>query len=184
MPSPLRSPSRPTSTSGPGSGRTSPLAAIPSAAKALNLQADFYWFIESDVAASPERWAALFRDWEGDDADLVAPSLRIRSEKPNRKVWQTCRGPEWAGAFSFVFIFRLSRRALLECMRSAPEMRECLSEVSVASVVQRARMTMAGINARETHGNNQCLTPCLKCHIPYPRLLNHPVKADTFGPVA
>ncbi len=148
------------------------------AAKALNLDSDYYWFIESDVVATQERWRALFSDWKGDDADLVAPSLRSRLDGPHRKVWKTCRGPEWVGVFSFVFIFRLSRRALAECIASAEEMRECLSEVSVASVVHRAGFRLAGLNERQTHGNNQCLTPCEKCHIPYPALLNHPVKSN------
>lgn len=151
------------------------------AVKHLDLNADFFWFIESDVVAAPDRWKALFDDFRNDPSDLVAPSIRTRAERPNTRVWQLDSTPEWARHYILMAVFRLSRRALLECTRCAVEMRDCFSEVAIPSVVHRAGLSMTGINVRRTHCNTQTFAAHEEKVVRDPRLINHPVKANTAG---
>lgn len=150
------------------------------AVKQLNLRADFYWFIESDVVATQERWRAMFADFAKDQTDLVAPFPRERSMRPDLKVWHLPTTPAWADRFILMACFRISRRALVECMRHAEAMRDCFSEVTIPSVVARAGFTIAGLNVRQTHCNTQTFGPCAPCLVKNPKLLNHPEKSNTF----
>lgn len=152
------------------------------AARALQIEADYYWFIESDVVASQQRWKAVFADWENDPTDLVAPAPRTRQQSPWLKVWQLPSTPPWADNFILMAVFRISRRGLEECVRHAVETREVFSEVSLPSVVHRAGFTIAGLNQRQTHSNNQTFGPCAPCVVRNPKLLNHPVKENSFEP--
>lgn len=152
------------------------------AVEALKVKADFYWFIESDVVASQERWKALFSDWENDTSDLVAPAPRTRQQSPWMKVWDSPSTPSWASHFILMAVFRISHRALEECVRCSVETRECFSEITLPSVVHRAGFSIAGLNQRQTHCNNQTFGPCVPCIVINPKLLNHPVKKNSFEP--
>lgn len=148
------------------------------AVKQLGIDADFYWFIESDVVASPARWRALFADFANDTTDLVAPMLRSREQRPNASLWNY--GPGWATHYILMAVFRLSRAALNECTRCASEMREHFSEVSIPSVVHRAGLSMTGLNVRQTHSNSHTLVAHPHRVILNRNLINHPVKSNTF----
>lgn len=152
------------------------------AVQALQIDADFYWFVESDAIASQDRWRAIFGDWRDDGADLVAPLLRSRLERPRAAVWSLPSTPDWTTHYILMAVFRLSRRALVECTRCAVEMREVFSEVAIPSVVHRAGFVLAGLNQRETHCNGQTFGSCPTCIQVNPKLLNHPVKRDSFAP--
>ncbi len=151
-----------------------------SAARHLGVRADFVWFIESDVVATQDRWKAMFADFENDPSDLVAPMIRRRNPKSDN--YLRSLAPEWATHHCLMAVFRLSRRALNECVRCAGEMRDCFSEVSIPSVVHRAGMTMTGLNVRQTHTNAQTFGVREEDLIKNPNLLVHPDKRNSFGP--
>lgn len=146
------------------------------------IDADFYWFIESDVVASQFRWRALFSDHETSMADCISPRLRFRGDDPGCLYWKLNGTPEWTDAWFIMACFRLSRRAVEECIRRAEEMRECFSEVSIASVLRRAGMSFMEINANTTHFNSLTFAAGEKFRNIHsdPNLINHPVKLDTY----
>ncbi len=145
-----------------------------------NIIADYYWIIESDAVASQARWKALLSDWESIPADCVSQTVRLRSNSQEVKWWHEDTTPEWADAHLLVSCYRLSRNAVLELARCAVEMREIISEITIPSVLRRAKMTMANVNERHSHWNSQTM----KTHdwkvIPNANLVNHPVKMDSF----
>jgi len=148
-------------------------------AAAAGIKADFYWFVESDAMATPERWRALFLDHEGNDADLVCNAMRERAATPGNPWWSHHGTPDWCDCFFLMPVFRLSARALRECISHAVEMRETFAEVAIASVIRRAGYTVRDANTLQTHWNRQTLTANPATVIPNPRLINHPVKSDT-----
>jgi hypothetical protein len=144
------------------------------------VKADFYWFIESDVVASQERWRAFFDDHKNDSADCIASRLRDRSNSLP-EYWTHPGTPSWADRHFLTACFRLSARAVEECIRCAEEMRETFCEVSAASVIKRAGLTFSDINARQTHWNSQTFKGVDRCLV-NPVLINHPVKRDSYAP--
>ncbi len=142
--------------------------------------ADHYWFIESDVVASQDRWRELFKDWEGIDDDCVSQSVRLRVNTPSIVWWQDPGTPDWCDSHMLMSCYRLSRIAVIEMARCAVEMRETLSEIVVPSVMRRAGLSMMNVNGKQTHWNTQTM----KTHdwkvIRNPKLVNHPVKCDTY----
>jgi hypothetical protein len=150
------------------------------AVRKLGVRADFYWFIESDVVASQTRWKAMFRDFQNDPSDLVAPMIRTRALRPGSRMWQ--HAPDWATHYILMAVYRLSHAALVECVRCATEMREHFSEVTIPSVIHRAGMSMTGLNVRQTHSNTHTLAAHVERVTVNPELICHPVKRDSFAP--
>lgn len=148
------------------------------AVRKLKLDSDFFWFIESDVVASQRRWKALFADFENDTSDLVAPVFKTRAEAPGAALWQFSK--PWCDRFMIMAVFRLSRRAVEECMRCGEEMRDVFSEVSIPSIVHRAGMSMTRMNVRQIHSTTQTMGVDPKAIAPKRDLLSHPSKMDTF----
>ena len=142
----------------------------------LRLNADFYWFIESDVWATAERWQALFADWENDPTDCVSHSLKTRDNMPTNHWWNHKHTPEWVDAHFILACYRLSRRAVEECIAAAGEMRNVFSEVTIASLCRRAGLTMASVNTRQHHWNVQTFKTHEERVKFNPALVNHPVK--------
>lgn len=145
-----------------------------------NIIADQYWVIESDVVASQERWKALFSDWENIESDCVSQPVRFRTNTPDIAWWSDPNMPEWADGHLLASCYRLSRNAVLELARCAVEMREVLSEITLASVLRRAKMTMMDVNIRHTHWNSQTMKTHQSKVIVNPRLVNHPIKTNSF----
>ena len=152
-----------------------PLAAI----AAADLRADFYWIIESDCAAPTERWAALFSDWEQDPADGVFFRPQSRLMTAWNPWWEST--PAWAGWTHLNAIYRLSAAAVQASIAAAEEMRNVFCEMTCASVLQRAGLTIGSLNARQTHANCQTMKAKPEAVILNRRLINHPVKEDSFG---
>ncbi|MCW1885503.1 hypothetical protein OKA04_12255 [Luteolibacter flavescens] len=152
------------------------------AVRDLAVDADAYWFIESDCVASQERWKALFADQRGNPADCVSNPIRERAATLQNPWWSHRGTPDWASCFFVPACFRLSRRAVLEAIRCAEETRECFSEIALPSVLRRAGMTMESANRRKTHWNAQTFKTVPEKVIVNPLLLNHPVKVDSYGP--
>lgn len=147
------------------------------------IDSDFYWFIESDVAAPRERWEALFADWEGSAVDCVSNPVRERARTAGNPWWSDPGTPAWASCFFISAVYRLSRRAVEEGIRCAEETRECFGELALASIVRRAGFSMASANARQTHWNVQTFKTLPEKVVLNPRLVNHPVKFDGYGPL-
>ena len=150
----------------------------------LKLDADAFWFIESDCVASVERWRMLMEDHaeNPDDGSFVCPSTR--KESLWNPWWTHAGTPAWADAIHINAIYRLSRRAAALCIASAVEFRECFGEVAIGSQLKRAGMTLGRINRDndKPHHNNQTIKAQPGKVLFNPRLINHPVKANTYGP--
>jgi hypothetical protein len=151
------------------------------AVKTLGLDADFYWFIESDVVASQARWKSLFADHAENRADCVTHALRERKATEKLNCWWSHpHTPEWVSCYFIMACYRLSAAAVKAGMESAVEMRNCFSEVTVGSVVRRAGLTTAWVNERQTHWNVQTYKTHEERVKLNPGLVNHPVKVNTY----
>lgn len=152
------------------------------AVQQLAIDADFYWFIESDCVASQDRWKALFADHAETTSDCVSNPFRSRLSTPTNPWWTHPGTPEWATHFVVPACYRLSRRAVEELIRTAEETRECFCEHAIASTILRAGFTQFSVNTRQTHWNAQTYRTTESSVIPNARFLMHPVKADTYAP--
>jgi hypothetical protein len=152
------------------------------AVQQLDIDADFYWFIESDCVASQARWKAIFADHAETTSDCVSNPFRSRLSTPTNPWWSHPGTPAWATHFVIPACYRLSRRAVEELIRTAEETRECFCEHAIASTILRAGFTHLSVNARQTHWNSQTFRTTASAVIPNPLYLMHPVKTDTYGP--
>lgn len=152
------------------------------AVQQLNLDADAYWFIESDCVASQDRWKSLFATHNENPADFVGNPFRAKGDTPGNHWWPHPHTPEWATHFVIPACARYSRRAVHELTRTAVETRECFCEHAIASTIIRAGFTHVSVNVPITHWNQQTYRTTAGTAIPNPRFLQHPVKSDTYGP--
>lgn len=76
---------------------------------------DFIWYIEYDVAFSGD-WQDFFNAFESSDADLLATTLRTKTEIPNWPLWRSLQTPAQLTLSDdqclrlFLVVARLSRR--------------------------------------------------------------------------
>lgn len=152
------------------------------AVQQLSLQADAYWFIESDCVASHERWKSMFVDHAENPADCVGNPFRSKEDFPNNPWWDDQGTPAWATHFVIPACIRFSAAAVTELTQTAEETRECFCEHAIASTIVRAGLTHASVNADMTHWNQQTYRTVPGAVIFNPRFLNHPVKTNTYGP--
>lgn len=145
-----------------------------------DVKAEHYWFVESDVVASQDRWKALFRDHRDNPADCLSNTVRYRYQTVENPWWSHPGTPEWADSFFISAVYRLSARAVAEALRCAEETRECFGELALPSILRRAGMTLESINSRETHWNTQTMKTVDGAVLLNPNLVNHPVKLDTY----
>lgn len=146
----------------------------------LKLNADFYWFIESDVVARQDRWKALFADHENDRSDCLSDGVVLRKNTPELAWWHSPHTPDWAQTSFLMACYRLSREAVSAGIAAATEMRNVFSEATVASVVKRAGLTHGRVNARQTHWNTSTYKSREWKILRNPSLINHPVKSDSY----
>ena len=146
----------------------------------LQIVADFYWVIESDVAAPRSRWEALMESTAADETDGIFAKMTTRDGKfahfVKRFNHTTC--PKWVTHSHLNPLYRLSRFAVEECARSAVEMRDCFCEQTVASVIVRAGGTVRNLHEFGEHFTNTSLMGKVGFWTMQPGLLNHPVKDD------
>lgn len=159
-------------------GYTLGLAAV----QKLAIDADYYWFIESDCVASQERWKALFASHVDNEDDCVSNPFRSRAETKDNFWWTHPGTPDWATHFYVPACHRLSRRAVAELIRTAEETRECFCEHALASTIVRAGFTFSSANDPVTHWNRQTYRFSAEAVIRNPNFLCHPVKENSFGP--
>lgn len=117
------------------------------AVQALGVQADFYWFVESDVTADPEVWKALFAAYADNDLDGLATSIGRKGHTGFRH-WNHPATPEDADRHFIMALYRLSRAAVEASISMAEELRETFSEVAVPYVMKRHGLGMGEISRR------------------------------------
>jgi hypothetical protein len=146
-----------------------------------NVEADHYWFIESDMVASQARWRALFDDHRDNPVDCLSNNVRERTKTPDNPWWNHPGTPAWASCYFISACYRLSARAVAEAIRCAVETCECFGELALPSVLRRAGMSMQPVNGRgQTHWNQQTFRTRPEQILLNPRLINHPVKSNTY----
>lgn len=149
-----------------------------SAVQSLNLEAKYYWFIESDVAATPEVWKSFFKAHENNDADCLATHIGTRGPHSTFRHWGHPATPPDARKHFIMAVYRLSHRALEASIAMAPELRETFSEVSVPYVILKSGLTMAQFKPGFFDIASMVTKPQhLRIN---PAYLNHPVKDDRF----
>jgi len=148
----------------------------------LGLEADAFLFIESDCVASPQRWRAFLENNADntDDGSFICPRTRVESLWNPR--WGDPSTPAWANITHLNAIYRLSQRGVAAYLSAAVEMRECFGEMVAGSAIARAGGTIGRLNRGQTHMNNQTMKADPSRVIFNPRLINHPVKSNTYQP--
>lgn len=151
------------------------------AATALAPDADFYWFIESDVAASQDRWKALFHEFRNNPADCLATQIYYRGEDPRMEKYFKDAPPE-ANRHFIMALYRLSRAAVEASIAEAPGLRECFSEISVPWVMQKHGLKVKRINGASQHFHPKTFRATTQNLRIDKNLINHPCKLNTYGP--
>ena len=145
----------------------------------MNLQADAYWIIESDCAASVGRWESLFGDHADNPDDICTTCVRTRFEEPGRERWRFT--PSWANYVNLGAMYRMTRFAVDSIIAASVEMREVPSENTYVNVVHRAGGKIGKLNRTQTHMNNQTMKSKESKILINRDLVNHPIKANTLG---
>lgn len=150
------------------------------AVQELEIDADFYWFIESDCVASQERWRTMFAEYEDNTVDCLSTYMGSRPPSSDVWHWNHPGTPRIADRFFIMAIYRLSRRAVEESIRRAEELRECFSEIAVPFVVRQAGFTFGQISSKHSNFSTMKTIPSM-VRMDVSRIC-HPVKSNTFGP--
>lgn len=153
------------------------------AVQQLGLDADFYWCVESDVAALPVTWQRLMLASEKRFLDGVYVNLGPREgDKAWAGWWLDPGTPQWASHRHLGAMFRLSRRAMGWLADAGEECREAFCEISNASVVHRAGGSTGDLRQLGWFYSTACLRPAPHRPFIHPDLFCHPMKFDSVGP--
>lgn len=147
-----------------------------SAVHQLGIDADFYWFIESDVAATQERWQAFFAEFENRTDDCLCLERYPRGVNPH---WQEV---SHEADFAFIMaVYRLSRRMVQESITQAESLRNVFCEMAVPIVAARAGFSVGTLHqgGHYTRSTIAALPRSIRIDR---NLINHPVKTNTLGP--
>ena len=151
------------------------------AVKHLSIDADFYWFIESDVAAEQVVWKRLFEKHKDNDTDHLSIFSSTIETNPDFEGWTHPGTPDDVDLFSLMSIFRLSKRALNACIDSAIELRECFGESAIPYVIKMNGFShdLIDPDGLLMDSNTMCAYPSLvRLHL---NKINHPIKSNTYG---
>lgn len=146
----------------------------------LNLDADHFWCVESDVAASPKTWERLVEAGSKCELDGILTSLIERSTAPDGFPWELFSAPDWVTHQAFGPIYRLSRRALEWIADTAHTNRDAFCELNFPTVLADKKGTMCNLNDLGWFYSSQSMQPSW-CAM-HSGLFNHPVKTNTIGP--
>lgn len=147
-----------------------------SAAYLLGLEADFYWFVESDVQADARTWKALFDKTKDSRIDCLHTKRNVGRENSLFRHWNHFGTPKDANSHFIMAVYRLSRKALEVSIEQAEKMRDTFSEVSVPYVMEQNGLSMADINQFGRFYTKTTMGTEPNRIFPQPGLLNHPVK--------
>lgn len=151
------------------------------AVKHLEIDADFYWFIESDVAAEQVVWKRLFDKHEDTLTDHLTIFSSTIETHPDFEGWSHSGTPSDVDLFSLMSIFRLSKRALNACISCAEELRDCFGELSIPYVMKMNGFShdLIDPDGLLMDENTMCTYPSkVRKHL---NKINHPVKSNTYG---
>ncbi len=147
-----------------------------SAVEAFGIDADFYWFIESDVKADPSTWKRLFDAAQGVQLDCLHLAKRVGRDKSTFRFWADPGTPPEAQSHFIMAVYRLSRKAVETSIAKAVEMRNTFSEVAVPWVMEQNGLSMGDINQLGKFYNKLSMGTKPNQIIQQNGLLNHPVK--------
>lgn len=149
------------------------------AVKELRLDADFFWCVESDVAAAPPVWGRLAEASRKRFLDGTYINLGRRDRRNGWAEWFAHpMTPTWATRCHLGAMFRLSRRAVEWLYESAEETREIFCEVANASTVHTCGGSTGDMNQLGPFYNRQTMRPSPnKCFVNLDRF-NHPLKTN------
>lgn len=151
-------------------------------AAALEVTADFYWFIESDVVATQDVWQRLFDTHADNPTHCLATAIGRRGPGSGFRHWDHPGTPRNADRHFIMAVYRLSRAAVEASAAMAEDLRETFSEVSVPYVMKRCGLSMADMNGRG-HFWSPTTFRTKPQEVRIDRgFLNHPVKHDSFEP--
>lgn len=151
------------------------------AVQQLNLDADFFWCVESDVAAEPDVWKRLMAAGEKRALDGVFVHLSTRADNPGNPWLAHETSPPWTTHHCLGAVYRFSRRALDWMAQSAPDNRNVFCEVNAPSLIRREGGSIGDLHQLGWFYNRQTMRPPPRCMI-NSMLLNHPLKTNTVGP--
>lgn len=147
----------------------------------LGVEADFYWIIESDVCGPVDRWKALFADPVCGSADGLFVCPRTKSETLWNPWWHGPHADEKSTHMHIQSIYGISSRAVGWLTDAAEDRRNIFCELVTASVIVANGGSIGTINKNTTHCNSQTIKAHEDRVIFNKRLLNHPVKKDSYG---
>jgi hypothetical protein len=156
---------------------------FPAAVAQLNLDADYYWCVESDVVAKPGVWRNLIEASSGSERDGIYVHLSNRPETERPDWFGHPTTPPWALQHALGAMFRLSRRAMGWLAESAPVNRNVFCEINNPSIVRHAGGTLADLGTFGWFYNDQCMKGHGHQLGINTGLFCHPVKTNTEEPL-
>jgi hypothetical protein len=143
------------------------------------VDADYYWFIEADVAASQARWKAFFETFKDRKDDCLCTFVNLRGQDPGfSRRWNGA--PEGANKHFLMALYRLSRPMVERSIQMAEEMRNVFSEIAVPWVVESGGGKVSRLTGG--HFNRMTFGVQPKYIRPDKNLISHPMKGNTFEP--
>jgi len=149
------------------------LAAI----RQLGIEADFVWFVESDIWGPVEKWREVFASTAASDADGIFAKLMARNH-PFAGFMDHWKLPTSGGATHahLMTLYRLSSRAIGWATDSADELSEVYAEVKTASMIVRHGGTVHDLREFLAYSAPRAFTGHPENQRFAPGVLNHPVK--------
>ena len=148
----------------------------------LDLQADHFWIVESDCVASQERWQAMLADNADNITDGLFICPRTRQETAWNHWWAEPGVPHWLSHLHLNAIYRVSSAGVTAWAAVAEECRGAFGEIVIGSAIARAGGSLGKINRTQTHLNSQTVKADPARVILNAKLINHPVKSNTYAP--
>ena len=147
----------------------------------LRLDADFFWCIESDVAATPGTWQRLILASQHRRLDGIHVHLSARSSPTpvSAPFFSHPTTPSWATHHCFGPVHRFSRRAIHWLAATAVQHRNVYCEIHAPSIIRAHGGSMGDLRHLGWFYNSQCLCADPSLHSINTALLNHPCKSNT-----
>jgi hypothetical protein len=149
------------------------------AVRQLEIDADFIWFVESDICGPVEKWRELFTATDGIEVDGIFAKLMPRAH-PFAVFMDHWKLPTSGGATHahLMTLYRLSRRAIGWALDAAEGLSEVYAEVKTASMIVRHGGTVADLREFVEYSAPRAFTGHPENQLFHAGVLNHPVKFD------
>ena len=146
----------------------------------LSLDADFFWCVESDVAAKPLTWQRLIA--AGTTRALDGIHVHLTQREADHFWFTHPTTPAWATHTCLGAVHRFSRRALQWIAAGAEANRNVFCEIHAPSTIHRNGGSTGDLHQLGRFYNNQCMQgsePMLAINT---SLLCHPLKNNSIEP--